>query len=59
MVQIVNDLFVFKQGAFSDVAKNNYSDSKLYNSQKEGFVLICQDFNGNTIRNKCNLVVLN
>lgn len=50
---------IIEQGAFSDVSKNNYSDSKLYNSQKEGFVLICQDFNGNTIRNKCNLVVLN
>lgn len=50
---------IIEQGAFSDVTKNNYSGGKLYNSQKEGFVIICQDSCGNTIRDKSKLIVLN
>lgn len=50
---------IIEQGAFSDVSKNNYNDGRLYNSQKEGFVYLCQDINGKTIREKTELVVLN
>lgn len=50
---------IIEQGAFSDVSKNNYADGKLYNSQKEGFVYICQDVDGNTLRDKTELVALN
>lgn len=46
-------------GAFCDTKVNNYSDGQLYNSQKEGFIYLCQDSKGNTIREKTNLVVLN
>ena len=38
---------------------NNYSDGQLYNSQKEGFIYLCQDGKGNTLRDKTELVVLN
>ena len=44
---------------YSDVKKNNYSDGKLFNSQKEGFIFLCQDNNGNTIKDKTKLIVLN
>lgn len=50
---------IIEQGAFSDVAKNNYNNGQLYNSQKEGFVYLCQDVNGKTIREKTELVALN
>lgn len=38
---------------------NNYSDGQLYNSQKEGFIYLCQDGKGNTLKDKTELVVLN
>lgn len=50
---------IIEQGAFCDVAKNNYTDGQLYNSQKEGFVYLCQDVCGSTIRDKTELVALN
>lgn len=50
---------IYEQGAFCDVEKNNYSNGKLFNSQKEGFIFLCQDNNGNTIKDKTKLVVLN
>lgn len=50
---------IIEQGAFSDISKNNYSNGQLYNSQKEGFVYLCQDINGKTIRAKTELVALN
>lgn len=50
---------IIEQGAFSDVSKNNYNNGQLYNSQKEGFVYLCQDINGKTIREKTELVALN
>lgn len=50
---------IYEQGAFCDTKKNNYSDGKLFNSQKEGFIYLCQDANGNTIDSKTKLVVLN
>lgn len=50
---------IIEQGAFCDVDKNNYNNGKLYNSQKEGFVYLCQDKTGKTIRESTELVVLN
>lgn len=50
---------IYEQGAFCDTKKNNYSDGKLYNSQKEGFIFLAQDSNGKTIDSKTQLVVLN
>lgn len=50
---------IIEQGAFSDVSKNNYSNGQLYNSQKEGFVYLCQDVNGKTMRKKTELIALN
>ena len=56
---VIGNTTIYEQGAFSDTKKNNYSDGKLYNSQKEGFIYLCQDEYGNTIRDKTELVILN
>ena len=55
----IGNTTIYEQGCFCDVKKNNYSDGKLVNSQKEGFIFICQDNEGNTIDSKTKLVVLN
>lgn len=55
----IGNTTIFEQGCFCDVKKNNYTDGKLVNSQKEGFIFIVQDSNGNTIDSKTRLVVLN
>lgn len=56
---IIGDTIIYEQGAFCDVKLNNYSDGTLVNSQKEGFIYICQDINKNTIKDKTELIVLN
>lgn len=55
----IGNTTIYEQGCFCDVNKNNYSDGKLVNSQKEGFMLICQDINGNTLNEKTKLITLN
>lgn len=55
----IGNTTIYEQGAFCDTKKNNYSDGKLFNSQKEGFIFIAQDADGNTIDDKTKLVVLN
>lgn len=55
----IGNTTIYEQGAFCDTKKNNYSDGKLFNSQKQGFIYLCQDENGNTIAEKTKLVVLN
>ncbi len=55
----IGNTIVYEQGAFCDTKSNNYSDGQLYNSQKEGFIYLCQDGKGNTIREKTELVLLN
>ena len=55
----IGNTTIYEQGAFCDVKKNNYSDGKLFNSQKEGFIFMCQDHAGNTIDDKTKLIVLN
>ena len=55
----VGNTTIYEQGAFCDTKANNYSDGQLYNSQKEGFIYLCQDKEGNTIKDKTKLVVLN
>lgn len=50
---------IYEQGCFCDVTKINYSDGLLQNSQKEGFIYLCQDKDGKTIDSMTKLVVLN
>jgi len=55
----IGNTTIFEQGTASNVKKLNYLDGLLINSQKEGFIYLCQDKNGKMIKNKTNLVVLN
>lgn len=55
----IGNTTIFEQGTCSETKKQHYIDGKLVNSQKEGFIYICQDEDGNTIDSKTNLVCLN
>lgn len=55
----IGNTTIFEQGACCDTKKMHYSDGRLTNSQKEGFVYICHDDNGKLIKDKTKLVVLN
>ena len=46
-------------GCCCDIVKNNYNDGKLICSQKEGFLYMVQDNEGNTIRGLTKRIVLN
>ena len=53
----IGNTTIYEQGAFCDVSRTHYSDGKLCNSQKEGFLYLQQDTKGNTVKEQ--LVVLN
>ena len=55
----IGNTTIFEQGACCDVQKMKYTDGKLINSQKEGFLYMAQDKDGNTIKDLSRLVVLN
>lgn len=50
------DIYLYEQGTCCDVDKITYSDGRLYNPQHQGFLYICQDSNGDLIREKTKLV---
>ena len=49
---------LIEQGAFCDVNKMKYSDGRLQKPQKMGFAIVCQDKDGNLIKDKTKVVVL-
>lgn len=49
---------LFEQGAFSDVNKMSYADGNLSSPQKSGFVVVCQDKDGNLIHDKSKVIVI-
>jgi predicted phosphodiesterase len=55
----IGNTTIYEQGACCNTKQMHYSDGRLTNSQKEGFIFICQDDNGNVIKDKTKLVVLN
>lgn len=50
---------LYEQGCCCDVTKQHYSDGRLTQSQKEGFIFVCQDENGEAIRDHTRLIALN
>jgi RNAse (barnase) inhibitor barstar len=56
---VIGNTTIYEQGCTCYVKANNYSDGRLGNSQKEGFIYICQDKNGEIIKDKTKLVCLN
>ena len=55
----VGDIVMYEQGAACETSKQNYSDGKLFRSQKEGFIFLCLDMDGKLIQNATELVKLN
>lgn len=55
----IGNIYLFEQGACCDVTRMNYTDGKLQQPQKEGFMFICQDDEGNLIKDKTRLIELN
>lgn len=55
----IGNTTIYEQGACCDTKGNNYSDGRLTYSQKEGFIYLCQDKDGNIIKDKTQLVCLN
>lgn len=50
---------IYEQGACCDTDKMSYCDGQLVNSQKQGFIYLCQDKDGNTIDEYTKIVSLN
>lgn len=50
---------IIEQGAFCHTDKMDYGDGLLINSQKQGFVILCQDKDGKTIESKTKIITLN
>ena len=55
----IGDVHLFEQGCCCQTDKLNYMDGKLVDPQKQGFMYICQDKNGNIILDKTKLICLN
>lgn len=49
---------LYEQGTCSQTEKMNYTDGRLTNPQQKGFIYICQDENGNIIKDKTRLIKL-
>lgn len=55
----VGDTMMYEQGAACDVSQMKYHDGNFTRTQKEGFIYLCLDINGNEIEKKTQLVKLN
>ena len=55
---VIGNTTIYEQGCCCDTSKMLYNNGKLINSQKEGFIYICLDKNGEVIRNKTRLVLI-
>lgn len=49
---------LYEQGTCCYTEKMNYVDGKLYNPQQKGFIYLCQDVDGNLIKEKTRLIKL-
>ena len=55
----IGNVNLYEQGACCYVDKMSYTDGKMQQPQKEGFMFICQDDEGNLIKDKTKLIELN
>lgn len=49
---------LYEQGAFADVSKLDYANGKLVSPQQSGFAFICQDEDGNLLKEKSKVIEL-
>ena len=50
---------IYEQGAFCRTDQMRYADGLMVNSQKQGYIVLFQDKDENTIESKTRLVSLN
>lgn len=55
----IGNVNLYEQGACCYVDKMSYTDGKMQQPQKEGFMFICQDDEGNLVKDKTRLIELN
>lgn len=55
----IGNVSLYEQGACCYVDKMSYTDGRMQQPQKEGFMFICQDEDGNLIKDKTKLIELN
>ena len=55
----IGNTTIYEQGAACETDKMNYNDGMLINSQKQGFIYLCYDKDGNCMLEKTKLVTLN
>lgn len=55
----IGEISLYECGCCCDVEKNNYRDGSLVSTQKEGYIYLCQDEAGNTIKELTRLEKLN
>lgn len=55
----IGKTMIYEQGCCCETNKMLYNDGNLINSQKEGFIVLNLDFDGNLIEDKTKLVSLN
>lgn len=56
---MIGNTTLYEQGAACETDKMMYGDGQLVNSQKQGFMYICQDEDGSIIPSKTKIVTLN
>lgn len=52
----IGNTVIYEQGACCDTTKVDYNDGQLVNSQQKGFIYLCQDKDGNLIKDKTKLI---
>lgn len=55
----IGNSMIYEQGCCCETDKMRYNDGQLINSQKEGFMIICLDKDGNLIEDKTEIITLN
>lgn len=55
----IGNTMIYEQGCCCETKDMRYNDGQLINSQKEGFMFICLDQNGNLINDKTKIITLN
>jgi RNAse (barnase) inhibitor barstar len=53
-----NNLTIYETGAACQVEKMNYTDGKLTNPQQKGYMIVCQDKDGNNIVEQTKRIVM-
>jgi len=53
---IIGNTTIYEQGTCCDTDKNNYHDGDLVNTQKQGFLYLCQDNKGELVKPHTRLV---